>query len=89
MDAWLQQRGVTLVGADLDESPMAYRRLPEVLAQHAGTDPGAAHAAAVRGGDGGRGTSSIRSRIENGKVHRRGTFSERTLNVPLSNVATS
>jgi tRNA-splicing ligase RtcB (3'-phosphate/5'-hydroxy nucleic acid ligase) len=37
MDIWLQQRGVTLVGADLDESPMAYRRLPEVLAQHAGT----------------------------------------------------
>jgi tRNA-splicing ligase RtcB len=37
MDAWLQQRGVTLVGADLDESPMAYRRLPEVLAHHAGT----------------------------------------------------
>jgi tRNA-splicing ligase RtcB (3'-phosphate/5'-hydroxy nucleic acid ligase) len=37
MDAWLQQRGVTLVGADLDESPMAYRRLPEVLARHAGT----------------------------------------------------
>jgi tRNA-splicing ligase RtcB (3'-phosphate/5'-hydroxy nucleic acid ligase) len=29
MDAWLQSRGVTLVGADLDESPMAYRRLPE------------------------------------------------------------
>jgi tRNA-splicing ligase RtcB (3'-phosphate/5'-hydroxy nucleic acid ligase) len=37
MDAWLQQRGVTLIGADLDESPMAYRRLPEVLAQHDGT----------------------------------------------------
>jgi len=37
MDAWLQQRGVTLIGADLDESPMAYRRLPQVLAQHAGT----------------------------------------------------
>jgi tRNA-splicing ligase RtcB len=35
MDAWLQQRGVMLVGADLDESPMAYRRLPEVLSQHA------------------------------------------------------
>jgi tRNA-splicing ligase RtcB len=35
MDAWLQRRGVTLVGADLDESPMAYRRLPEVLAHHA------------------------------------------------------
>ncbi|MGC2081973.1 MAG: RtcB family protein [Bradyrhizobium sp.] len=37
MDAWLQERGVTLVGADLDESPMAYRRLPEVLAEHAGS----------------------------------------------------
>jgi tRNA-splicing ligase RtcB len=37
MDGWLQQRGVTLVGADLDESPMAYRRLPEVLAHHSGS----------------------------------------------------
>jgi tRNA-splicing ligase RtcB (3'-phosphate/5'-hydroxy nucleic acid ligase) len=37
MDWWLQDRGVTLIGADLDESPMAYRRLPEVIAQHAGT----------------------------------------------------
>jgi tRNA-splicing ligase RtcB len=37
MDQWLKGRGVTLIGADLDESPMAYRRLPEVLAQHAGT----------------------------------------------------
>ena len=37
MDAWLKQRGVTLIGADLDESPMAYRRLPDVLAHHAGT----------------------------------------------------
>ena len=37
MDQWLAGRGVTLIGADLDESPMAYRRLPEVLAQHAGT----------------------------------------------------
>lgn len=37
MDAWLQSRGVTLIGADLDESPMAYRRLPEVLAHHAGS----------------------------------------------------
>jgi len=35
MDAWLIRRNVTLVGADLDESPMAYRRLPEVLACHA------------------------------------------------------
>jgi hypothetical protein len=32
-----QSRGVTLVGADLDESPMAYRRLPEVLAHHTGS----------------------------------------------------
>lgn len=37
MDSWLQSRGVTLIGADLDESPMAYRRLPEVLAEHAGS----------------------------------------------------
>jgi hypothetical protein len=28
---------VTLIGADLDESPMAYRRLPEVLAHHSET----------------------------------------------------
>ncbi len=35
MDAWLRARGVTLIGADLDESPMAYRRLPDVLAHHA------------------------------------------------------
>jgi tRNA-splicing ligase RtcB len=37
MDAWLQDRGVMLAGGDLDESPMAYRRLPDVLAHHAGT----------------------------------------------------
>ena len=37
MDAWLAGRGVMLAGGDLDESPMAYRRLPDVLAQHAGT----------------------------------------------------
>ncbi len=37
MDAWLRERGVLLAGGDLDESPMAYRRLPDVLAQHAGT----------------------------------------------------
>jgi tRNA-splicing ligase RtcB len=34
MDAWLQARGVMLAGGDLDESPMAYRRLPDVLAHH-------------------------------------------------------
>ena len=37
MDAWLRSRGVMLRGADLDESPLAYRRLPDVLAHHAGT----------------------------------------------------
>jgi tRNA-splicing ligase RtcB len=37
MDSWLRDRGVVLIGADLDESPMAYRRLPEVIAEHAGT----------------------------------------------------
>ena len=35
MDAWLSARGVQLAGADLDESPMAYRRLSDVLAFHA------------------------------------------------------
>ena len=35
MERWLHERGVMLIGADLDESPMAYRRLPEVLAHHA------------------------------------------------------
>jgi len=37
MDDWLQRRGVCLIGANLDESPMAYRRLPDVLAHHAAT----------------------------------------------------
>jgi tRNA-splicing ligase RtcB len=37
MDQWLRERGVILLGADLDESPMAYRRLPDVLDRHAGT----------------------------------------------------
>lgn len=37
MEAWLRERGVTLLGGDLDESPMAYRRLDEVLAHHADT----------------------------------------------------
>ena len=37
MDAWLREKGVTLRGGDVDESPMAYRRLPEVLARHEGT----------------------------------------------------
>ena len=37
MDGWLQERGVLLAGGDLDESPMAYRRLPSVMAHHAGS----------------------------------------------------
>ena len=37
MDDWLRARGVMVSGGDLDESPMAYRRLPEVLARHEGT----------------------------------------------------
>jgi tRNA-splicing ligase RtcB (3'-phosphate/5'-hydroxy nucleic acid ligase) len=35
MDGWLRERGVMLSGGGIDESPMAYRRLPEVLAYHA------------------------------------------------------
>lgn len=34
---WLADKGVTLMGADLDEAPQAYRRLSDVLAEHAGT----------------------------------------------------
>jgi tRNA-splicing ligase RtcB (3'-phosphate/5'-hydroxy nucleic acid ligase) len=37
MEEWLRERGVMLSGGDLDESPMAYRRLPAVLDHHAGT----------------------------------------------------
>jgi tRNA-splicing ligase RtcB len=37
MQAWLRDKGVRLLGGDLDEAPQAYRRLPDVLAQHAGT----------------------------------------------------
>lgn len=35
--AWIKDRGVTLLGADLDEAPQAYRRLPEVLEFHKDT----------------------------------------------------
>lgn len=34
MNDWLRNRGVILRGGDLDESPMAYRRLSEVLKHH-------------------------------------------------------
>jgi tRNA-splicing ligase RtcB (3'-phosphate/5'-hydroxy nucleic acid ligase) len=37
MDAWLRREGVELRGGGLDESPHYYKRLPEVLAEHAGT----------------------------------------------------
>lgn len=37
MMRWLAEKGVVLRGGDLDEAPQAYRRLPEVLAAHAGT----------------------------------------------------
>jgi len=37
MHTWLRQKGVHLVGGDLDEAPQAYRRLTDVLAHHAGT----------------------------------------------------
>lgn len=37
MDAWLTKKGVIRIGGELDESPMAYRRLDAVLAHHAGT----------------------------------------------------
>ena len=37
MDRWLAERDILLHGADLDESPMAYRRLADVLAHHDGT----------------------------------------------------
>lgn len=37
MMKWLHDRGIVLRGGDLDEAPQAYRRLPDVLAAHAGT----------------------------------------------------
>jgi tRNA-splicing ligase RtcB (3'-phosphate/5'-hydroxy nucleic acid ligase) len=37
MNAWMSGRGVVLRGGGLDESPHAYRRLPEVIAAQRGT----------------------------------------------------
>lgn len=37
MDEWLQKAGVLVSGGDLDESPMAYKRLDDVLNFHKGT----------------------------------------------------
>ncbi|WP_058617605.1 RtcB family protein [Methylobacterium indicum] len=35
--AWIRERGVILRGGEIDEAPQAYRRLPDVLAEHEGT----------------------------------------------------
>jgi tRNA-splicing ligase RtcB (3'-phosphate/5'-hydroxy nucleic acid ligase) len=35
--AWVADKGVMLIGGGIDEAPQAYRRLPDVLAAHAGT----------------------------------------------------
>ncbi|MGU3475670.1 RtcB family protein [Methylobacterium sp. D48H] len=35
--AWIRGRGVHLLGGEIDEAPQAYRRLPDVLAEHVGT----------------------------------------------------
>jgi tRNA-splicing ligase RtcB len=37
MMKWVRDKRVALRGGDVDEAPQAYRRLPEVLAAHAGT----------------------------------------------------
>jgi tRNA-splicing ligase RtcB len=37
MMKWIADKGIVLRGGDLDEAPQAYRRLPDVLAAHAGT----------------------------------------------------
>ncbi|HEX2135799.1 MAG TPA: RtcB family protein, partial [Microvirga sp.] len=37
MEAWVRRKGVYLVGGDLDEAPLAYRRLDDVLRHHEGT----------------------------------------------------
>lgn len=37
MQAWMREKGVILRGGGLDESPHAYRRLPEVLTAQKGT----------------------------------------------------
>ncbi|GLC24835.1 RtcB family protein [Roseisolibacter agri] len=37
MDGWMRERGVILRGGGLDESPHAYRRLPDVLAAQGST----------------------------------------------------
>jgi tRNA-splicing ligase RtcB len=35
MDQWMNDKGILVAGGDVDESPFAYRRLPDVLKYHA------------------------------------------------------
>ena len=37
MENWVRKKNVVLRGAGTDESPHCYKRLPDVLEQHAGT----------------------------------------------------
>jgi tRNA-splicing ligase RtcB len=50
---WIGAKGVILRGGGLDESPRAYRRLPEVLARPGRHGPGAPHPPAIGCGHGG------------------------------------
>ena len=71
MDQSLQAHGVTLVAADLDESPMAYRRLPEVLADRfaIGAHDNVTGHAGCRGNDDSYGLrGKIRSALRGGSV---------------------
>ena len=37
MDSWMKEKGVILRGGDVDEAPMAYKRLDEVIAAQGDT----------------------------------------------------
>ena len=50
VQARLRDRGIVLVGGGADEAPEVYKRLPDVLASHAGFDPRQAHVASARRG---------------------------------------
>ena len=52
MQGWIAEKGVILRGGGLDESPQAYRRLPDVLAAQGADHRGAAHPPAADRGDG-------------------------------------
>ena len=54
MSAWVKEKGVILRGGGLDESPHAYRRLPDGARGAAGDGGGPPHAPAARRGDGRR-----------------------------------